>query len=113
MAAADTNGTSGNFLASLADANSLLIGLGRPLTKSHEIPAKPLYQLSPIPGRLDPSLNALLTQPARRIINPKQINQFPSELYPKPPARMDFIFGEPTRYIDRDPVVLADSTIAR
>ncbi len=25
MAAADTNGTSGNFLASLADANSLLI----------------------------------------------------------------------------------------
>jgi hypothetical protein len=102
----------GNFLATLADANSLLLGLSRPLTKSHEIPAPPLYQMSPIPGRLDPSLNALLTQPARRVIKPKQINQFPSEIYPHAPTRLDFIFGEPSRYIDRPPVVLS-SSIAR
>lgn len=102
----------GNFFASLADANSLLLGLGRPLTKSNQEPAPPLYQKSPIPGRLDPSLNALLTQPARRIINPKQINQFPSEVYPHAPARLDFIFGEPSRYINRPPVVLS-SSIAR
>lgn len=98
--------TSSSFFASMADAHSLLIGLGRPLTKSNQAPAPVLTPQNPVPGRLDPSLNRRLTQPAKKIINPRQVNQMPSELYPLRPRRQDFIFGKPSRYIGRSPFVI-------
>lgn len=95
-------------IASMVNASNHLLNLQQKLSLvQHQAPCLP--KTNCLPARLDDRFSTLLTRGKKSITPPEAINRFASEMYPiSVPPRIDFISGQNSRYIGRDPTVIGD-----
>lgn len=99
---------SNSEIASMVNASNHLLNLQQKLSLvQRQVPCIP--KTSCLPPRLDDRFSTLLTRGKKSITPPEAINRFASEMYPiSQPPMVDFISGQNSRYIGRDPKVIGD-----